>query len=100
MPVSRLTSLPLNPREHLRKFFHVLSFRDVLSAVPAHAGHPWTHKSKPLGHHPSFSCQGLGSSLAWWLHFYLRPHHGSLSTAKLGLAPGHAPIASHGQWHR
>lgn len=46
MPVSRLTSFSLSPREHLRKLFHVLSFRDVLAAVPAHAGHPWTHKSQ------------------------------------------------------
>lgn len=36
IPVSRLLILSLSLREHLGKLFHVLSFRDVPSAVPAH----------------------------------------------------------------
>lgn len=84
----------------------MLSFRDVLSAVPAH-----DHLLGILGPPKAESQTHRGSSLlllprAWdgsslaVPHFFLRLHHGSPSTAKLGLPPGHAPITSHGQWHR
>lgn len=108
MPESRLPILSLSLREHLRKLFHVFPFRDVPSAVSAHdylLGILGPTKAKPIGDHPSFSCQGRGvkgmtPALPWWPHFYWRFHHGFPSTAKLGLPPGHAPITSPGQWHR
>lgn len=103
--MSRLLILSLSLREHLRKLFHVLPFRDVPSAVPAHdhlLGILGPTKAKPIGDHPSFSCQGLEG----WKR-RLQPCNGgctSTGDSTIGLhpqpswgsLPGHPPVMGSG----